>query len=197
MGAVIGTAFLVEKREEVDVPREGLDALVRRAQKGDVDAFEELYRANVGRAYALCLRMTGEAGLAEELAQEVFVRTWEKLHTFRGESAFTTWLHRLTVNVVLGAQRKEARHRSRIIVTDDLTAFEKKGATPSPGLRIDMERAIASLPEGARQVFVLHDIEGYKHREIAEQMGTATGTCKAQLHRARKLLRAALGEGGA
>lgn len=172
-------------------------SLVRQAQAGDADAFERLYRLHVNRAYALCLRMTGNAVSAEELTQEVFVRIWEKLHTFRGDSAFTTWLHRLTVNVVLGAKRKDGRYAARVMSTDDLTPFDKDDRAAPPGLRADLENAIAALPAGAREVFVLHDIEGYRHQEIAERMGTAEGTCKAQLHRARKLLRAALTEGGA
>lgn len=192
-----GTIALDAKAKEETAPAEPTEALVQRAQDGDVRAFEELYRRLVGRAYALCLRMTGNATTAEELTQEVFVRTWEKIHTFRGESAFTTWLHRLTVNVVLGAQRKQGRITSRVMTTDDLEPFDKGVASSEPGLRVDLENAIASLPDGARTVFVLHDIEGYRHHEIAEQMGTAEGTCKAQLHRARKLLRAALSEGAA
>jgi RNA polymerase sigma-70 factor (ECF subfamily) len=168
---------------------------VRRAQAGDRVAFEQLYRDNVGRVYALCYRMAGTADLAEELAQDVFVRAWQKLGSFRGESAFSSWLHPLTVNVALSERRSRRRRVARVMTTDDLTAFERPG-TPTrsdgPESGFDLERALATLPPGARAVFVLHDVEGYKHAEIARLTGVATGTSKAQLHRARKLLREAL-----
>ena len=169
--------------------------LVRRAQAGDRIAFEQLYRDNVGRVYALCFRMAGTADLAEELAQDVFVRAWQKLGSFRGESAFSSWLHPLTVNVALSERRSRRRRVARVMTTDDLTAFERPGpSAPFDGhaAGFDLERALATLPPGARAVFVLHDVEGYKHQEIAELTGVATGTSKAQLHRARKLLREAL-----
>jgi RNA polymerase sigma-70 factor, ECF subfamily len=172
----------------------GPDALVARAQQGDVAAFERLYRENVERVYALCLRLSGEAGRAEELTQDVFVRAWEKLGTFQGKSAFSTWLHRLAVNLVLGDKRSEKVRVSRIFGTDQPEVFEAPPpAGRDPGDSLDLERAIAALPPGARTVLVLHDVEGYKHEEIAKMQGTAVGTCKAQLHRARKLLREALG----
>ena len=165
---------------------------VRAAQNGDLLAFEELYRENVGRVYALCFRLAGEATLAEELTQDAFVRAWQKLPSFRGDSAFSTWLHPLTVNVALSERRSRRRRTSRVIATDDLTLLEKPERRPGPELGVDLERALDGLPDGARAVFVLHDIEGYKHREIAGLTGVATGTSKAQLHRARKLLREAL-----
>ena len=167
--------------------------LLARARTGDVEAFEQLYRDHVGRVYAVCLRMTGDPSEAEEATQEAFVRAWQKLETFRGTSAFSTWLHRLTVNVVLSGFRSKHRRTSRVTVTDRLETLEREGSGPRADLRADLEWAIASLPEGARRIFVLHDVEGYKHREIAEMTGLAAGTCKAQLHRARKLLREALG----
>jgi RNA polymerase sigma-70 factor (ECF subfamily) len=149
------------------------EELVDRAGRGDVEAFEELYRENVGRVYLLCLRMCGDPSYAEELAQEAFVRAWQKLGSFRGASQFSTWLHRVTVNVVLGNRRSTARREARVkAVGDDLP--------------VDL------TAEGARTVFVLHDVEGYRHREIADLTGLAVGTSKAQLHRARKLLRKAL-----
>jgi RNA polymerase sigma-70 factor (ECF subfamily) len=166
-------------------------ALVRRAQRGDLAAFEELYRATVGRIYAVCLRMSRDPHLAEELTQEAFLRAWQKLATFRAESAFTTWLHRIAVNVVLGHNRSRARR-------DERRQQEWEGdelplpAADEPGTAVDLERAIASLPERARTVFVLHDVEGYRHREIASLAGMAVGTSKAQLSRARRLLRRAL-----
>jgi len=169
-----------------------LDSTVQRAQQGDVAAFEKLYRDNVDRVFALCLRMTGDGAKAEELAQDAFVRAWEKLPTFEGKSAFSTWLHRLAVNVVLGSRRAEGIRIGKVFTTDDLTLYESPGRPHDPGHRMDLERAIARLPTGARTVFVLHDVEGYKHEEIAEMHGLAVGTCKAQLHRARRLLREAL-----
>lgn len=167
-------------------------SVVRRAQEGEVRAFEQLYRENVDRVYALCLRLSGDPGKAEELTQDVFVRAWEKLRSFEGKSAFSTWLHRLAVNVVLGERRSEGVRVTRIFGTDAPEAFETAGAGPDPVQGMDLERAIAALPPGARTVFVLHDLEGYKHEEIARLHGLAVGTCKAQLHRARKLLREAL-----
>jgi RNA polymerase sigma-70 factor (ECF subfamily) len=123
----------------------------------------------------------------------VFVRLWEKLPTFRGESAFSSWLHRLAVNVVLSGRRSELRRERVVAITDDPDAVV--GAThsnPRPGLAMDLEKAIAALPAGARAVFVLHDIEGYEHQEIADLAGIAIGTSKAHLFRARRLLREAL-----
>ncbi len=179
-------------RAEVDHPVMAENDLVARAQAGDMDAFEGLYRTHVGRVYALCLRMTGNPSEAEDLTQEAFVRVWGKLGAFRGESAFPSWLHRLTVNVVLTGLRSRARRRARVVGTDDLTAYERQTRTGQPGDRMDLEQAIAALPEGARRVFVLHDVEGYCHEDIAAMTGLAAGTSKAQLHRARKLLRKVL-----
>lgn len=158
----------------------------------DEAAFEALYRQHVGRVYALCLRLAGNGSRAQELTQDVFVRAWEKLATFRGESAFSSWLHRLAVNVVLQDRRAERRRENRVFATDDLEAMEPAGGTHYPGTTMDLEQAIAGLPDGARTVFVLHDVEGYRHEEIAGMMGLAPGTSKAQLFRARRLLREAL-----
>jgi RNA polymerase sigma-70 factor, ECF subfamily len=166
--------------------------LVGQAQAGDMAAFEELYRRNVGRVFAVCLRMAGDAALAEELAQDVFVRAWEKLGTFRGDSAFSSWLHPLTVNVALTERRSRRRRTARVMTTDDLTPFEKPMRAPGPDLGMDLDKALATLPPGARSVFLLHDVEGYRHQEIAELTGVAEGTSKAQLHRARRMLREAL-----
>jgi len=167
-------------------------SLVERAARGDVQAFEELYSENIGRVYLLCLRMCGDPSVAEELAQEAFVRAWQKLDTFRGASAFSTWLHRVTVNVVLGNRRSTARREARVKVVGDDLPVDLSSSGPSPGQVLDLERSIASLPDGARTVFVLHDVEGYRHKEISRLTGLAVGTSKAQLHRARKLLRKAL-----
>ena len=166
--------------------------LVDRAQHGDVAAFEQLYHAHVGRVYALCLRLAGNASLAEELAQEAFVRAWRKLSSFRGKSAFSTWLYRVTVNVAITGLRTHGRRAARTVSTPDPAAYDKPVETQRPAMRLDLEHAIAGLPEGARRVFVLHDVEGYRHEEIAAMTGIAPGTSKAQLHRARRLLREAL-----
>jgi RNA polymerase sigma-70 factor, ECF subfamily len=166
---------------------------VREAQAGDMAAYEELYRDNVGRIYGLCLRLAGNANLAEELTQDVFVRAWQKIGSFRGDSAFSTWLYPLAVNVALSERRARSRRTSRVFTTDDITPFERAEQAPAPERGLDLERALEELPEGARAVFVLHDVEGFKHQEIANLTGIAAGTSKAQLHRARRLLREALG----
>jgi RNA polymerase sigma-70 factor, ECF subfamily len=138
--------------------------------------------------------MVGDRSHAEELTQDVFVRAWSKLDQFRGEAAFGTWLHRLAVNVVLNARKTEGRNRARF---DDeggeaIDALPQSGSVSLPGASIDLEAAIVMLPPGARRIFVLHDVEGYKHEEIAEMLGITAGGSKAQLHRARHLLREAL-----
>ena len=167
--------------------------LIQRAQQGDQAAFEELYRAQVGRVYALCLRLTADAARAEELTQDAFVRAWERLASFRGESAFSSWLYRLTVNVVFLSRRASRRRALRVFTTDDPAALERPvDASSTAAGEWDLERAIATLPPGARDVFVLHDVEGYRHHEIAQLTGIAVGTSKAQLFRARRLLREAL-----
>lgn len=162
------------------------------AQRGDAGAFERLYRANSSRVYALCLRMTADPVRAAELTQDVFVRAWEKLASFEGKSAFSTWLHRLAVNQVLGSHRSAARHRARL-VDDGAAELEVVPTRCAPaGMRLDLERAIATLPEGSRTVFVLHDVEGYTHDEIARMTGRSEGTSKSLLSRARRLLRVQL-----
>jgi len=168
--------------------------LVRLAQSGDLSAFERLYRENERKVFALCLRLSSDAALAEELTQDVFVRAWQKLGSFRGESAFSSWLYPLTVNVALSERRTRRRRTARFFTTDDLTPFDRPPEKPAggPEAGFDLEKAMAALPPGARAVFVLHDVEGYKHGEIAGLLGMAVGTSKAQLHRARKLLREAL-----
>lgn len=168
-------------------------ALVGRAQNGDVDAFELIYNEHSGRVYALCLRlMGGEQTAATELMQDVFVRAWKNLGKFRGESAFSSWLHRLAVNAMLENARSDKRRIARVLPMEDTSQIGAFSPGDSPDLRIDLERAIARLPAGARTAFVLHDIEGYQHKEIAAQLGVAVGTVKAQVHRAHKLLIQAL-----
>ena len=159
---------------------------VTAAAGGDRRAFERLYRRHGQRVFALCLRMTADRALAEELVQDVFVRVWQKLGTFRGDAAFATWLHRVAVNVVLGRSTRADG------VTDDAALAEAPARPVAVGDRLDLEAAIAALPQGARRVFVLHDVEGYTHEEIGGVLGITAGGSKAQLHRARLLLREAL-----
>ncbi len=157
------------------------------AAEGDTRAFERLYRAHVARIHGLVRRMLG-TDEATEVTQDVFVRAWQKIGTFRGEAAFGTWLHRLAVNVVLSRRAQLGARRSRFLAEDDIldTLPGKPGARD---FGLDFETAVARLPEGARHIFVLHDVEGYRHEEIAELLGVTSGTTKAQLHRARMLLR--------
>jgi RNA polymerase sigma-70 factor, ECF subfamily len=169
----------------------GVQEVVRRAQAGDQDAFHTLYREHAGRVYALCLRLSGDRAAAEELTQDVFVRVWQKLRTFRGESAFSTWVHRLATNVALMAQRSRARRERRVNPVEDPAIYDR-GVAPTAGAGIDLDQALARLPNGAREVFVLHDVEGYGHAEIGRLLGIAEGTSKAQLFRARRLLRGML-----
>ena len=170
-------------------------ALVARAQRGDAAAFEQLYRREAGRTFAVCLRLTADRTCAVELTQDVFVRAWERLPAFRGECALSTWLHRLAVNASLSGARSDGRRLARVAPAHELALVAEPDAAASVADvdgDIDMERAIAGLPPGARTVFVLHDVHGYQHAEIARMTGTAEGTSKAQLHRARRLLREAL-----
>ncbi len=160
------------------------------AARGDSRAFERLYADHVSRIHSLVCRMSGGRD-ADELTQDVFVRAWQKLGTFRGESAFGTWLHRLAVNVVVERHRTQAALRARLRDGEDV--FETIPVAPArTDLAVDFEAAIETLPPGAREIFVLHDVEGHKHREIAELLGISAGTSKAQLHRARMMLRRAL-----
>ena len=168
--------------------------LVTRASRGDTGAFEALYREHVGRVYALCLRMTGQAESAEDLTQDTFVNAWRSLPGYEGRSSFSTWLHRIAVNAVL-AKRRSPQGRNEVSMTDDAgeqMEFEAQGAMDD-ATPIDLERAIEALPPGARDVMVLHGIYGYSHEEAAGMLGVAVGTCKAQLHRARHLMRARMG----
>ena len=173
--------------------RTGLENDVALAAAGDASAFERLYRTHVGRIHSLTRRMLGSHE-ADEVTQDIFVRTWQKLGQFRGESAFSTWLHRLAVNVVIERRRAFAINRERM--ADDASALDFVTVAPAPSdLTMDFEHAIEQLPAGAREILVLHDVEGYKHREIASMLGIATGTSKRQLHRARMLMRRYLAAG--
>ena len=167
-------------------------ALVQHAAGGDMRAFEALYRRHAGRVHGAVWRLSGmNEARAEELTQEAFVRAWQKLGSFRFESAFSTWLHRLAVNVAL----MELRSRDpEDAVENDVLEAALEPVTPfCAGERADLEEAVAKLPPRARAVLVLHDIEGWKHEEIGRELGMAVGSSKAQLHRARGLLRAMLG----
>lgn len=167
--------------------------LLLRARAGDMDAFEAIYRSHSPTVYALCLRLSGGVQSdAAELLQDVFVRAWRGLGSFRGDSALSSWLHRLTVNAMLERVRGNSRRLARVTPIEENEDFDAPGASEDPDLRLDLESAIALLPQGARIAFVLHDIEGYQHKEIAAQLGVATGTIKAQVHRAHKLLIKAL-----
>ncbi|MEN8158438.1 MAG: RNA polymerase sigma factor [Myxococcota bacterium] len=161
--------------------------LLRCAVEGDTEAYEALYRTHVGRVHALCLRMARDPTEADDLTQETFIRVWQRLGSFRSESGFSTWLHRVAVNVVVSELRRRGRWRDRIS-GQDATDVPAPVAF-SAGGDLDLERAITALPPRARLVFLLHDVEGWKHGEIAEQTGLAVGTSKAHLHRARQLLR--------
>ncbi len=166
---------------------------VRASVAGDAKAFERLYRRHIGRVYGLCWRLCGgDSAKADQAAQDAFVRAWEKLASFRGEAAFSTWLHRLTVNVVLGEQRLLKRWTSFEDAIENGHDEPSSHPQASLGDKLDIEKALQKLPKGARAVLVLHDIEGWQHQEIATATGIAVGTSKAQLHRARKLMREVL-----
>lgn len=157
------------------------------AAAGDARAFERLYQAHLGRIHGLVRRMAGPRD-AEEITQDIFVRAWQKLGTFRGEAAFSTWLHRLAVNVVVERFRSAASKRAKLL--DDGVMLDALPSRPErPDRKLQLEAALDHLPHGARQIFVLHDVEGYKHEEIATLLAISSGTSKAQLHRARMLLR--------
>ena len=174
-------------------PERSESDLVGRARAGDMDAFELIYRLHSPAVYRLCLRLSGGVqSEATELLQDVFVRAWRGLGSFRGDAALGSWLHRLAVNAMLERARGNSRRLARVIPIDEDASLDAPGLPEDPDLRMDLESAIARLPEGARIAFVLHDIEGYQHQEIAAQLGVATGTIKAQVHRAHKLLIKAL-----
>ena len=166
------------------------DGLIEQAIAGDARAFERLYRRHSARVYGLCLRISGDPVRASELTQEAFVRAWENLGSFRGERPFEFWLRKIAVNASLVSIRSARRRGRWEVVSDDMDEHGADHDGPAAGM--DLEAAIAALPAQARAVLVLHDIEGFHHEEIAEQMNIAEGTSKAHLHRARKLLREAL-----
>jgi len=172
---------------------------LRAAREGDADAFARLYDSHVQPLFAFCLGLTGNRQAATELVQDAFVRAWEALPGFRGESSFSTWLHRIAVNLMLTDARSFRRRALRVAIEADLggdgstSPLENVSmAPPDAALRMDIADAVSRLPAGARAVFVLHDIAGYPHADIASQLGIAEGTCKAHLFRARRLLRGML-----
>jgi RNA polymerase sigma-70 factor, ECF subfamily len=170
-----------------------IDATIGAAQRGDEAAFAAIYDAHAGRVFALCLRLSGDRAQAEELVQDVFVRVWERLASYRGESGFATWLHRVAVNTVLERGRSSGRRRLRVQIAADFAGIETEHDSAAdardPHQKMDVENAVAMLPAGARTVFTLHDVEGYGHAEIGTLLGIAEGTSKAHLFRARRLLR--------
>lgn len=167
--------------------------LVERATKGDERAFQTLYEMNVDRIYRLAYRMAGEEDLAMDFTQEAFVRAHQRLDQFRGDAAFSTWLHSITVSVALNGLRKVDRHRKRETSLEDAAPVAATHAIAEPGVRERIETAVDGLPEIYRTVFLMHDLEGYNHSEIAEALGVAEGTSKARLSRARSKLRNTLG----
>jgi RNA polymerase sigma-70 factor, ECF subfamily len=169
---------------------------IERAKQGDAAAFEALYNLHKRRVYSLCLRMTANTAAAEDLTQEAFLQLFRKIGTFRGESAFSTWLHRMAVNVVLMQLRKKGLP---IVPLEENIETEEESPRKEPGAddprlagsidRMQLQRSIASLPPGYRMIFLLHDVEGYEHNEIAEIVGCSIGNSKSQLHKARMKLR--------
>lgn len=154
-----------------------------------MDAFEDVYRATAGRVFALCLRISGDRSRAEDLTQDVYVRAWRKLSQFRGDSAFASWLYRLAINVVYSDLRRHRMSRQWQQLVEEDGFGEVAMPADDPVTVLALEQAISQLPDGARAVLVLHDVEGFQHQEIADRLGIAVGTSKAQLHRARRLLR--------
>lgn len=170
---------------------DGIERCISAACRGDQAAFAALYDHHAGRVYATCLRMVADPARASDLVQDVFVRAWDGLRRFRGDSSFPTWLHRITINVVLQDRRTEQRRRSRVELFEELDG-QPVGHSHDPGVGIDLERALATLPDLLRQVFVLHDVEGYRHQEIAELLEIPIGTSRSHLFRARRKLRKSL-----
>jgi RNA polymerase sigma-70 factor, ECF subfamily len=181
----------MRQAESEDAPIDWQQALVERAREGDVRAFERLYREHAGRVYGLCLRMTRDRALAEDCTQETFINAWKALARFETRSSLATWLHRIAVNAALAKRRKVTPVLESDMANGEITKTEWTLETP---VEVDdIESAIGGLPDGARDVLVLYAIYGYSHQEAAQMLGVAEGTCKAQLHRARKLLRDRLG----
>lgn len=165
--------------------------LLARCRAGEVEAFEMLYRQHAGRIYALASRMTGSVDQGEDLLQEIFLQAYRKLDGFKGDAALGTWLYRLALNHCLDFVRsRQARNNKVTDTLDDERSFEPTAVRETPIPRIDLERAIARLPEGCREAFVLHDVEGFDHKEVGKLLGIAEGTSKSQVFKARTKLRA-------
>jgi len=190
-----------EKANLTDARRSQSDRLseaeaIERAKQGDAGAFEALYNLHKRRVYSLCLRMTANTAAAEDLTQEAFLQLFRKIGTFRGESAFSTWLHRMAVNVVLMQLRKKGLN---VVPLEETMEGEEESAKKEPGAddirlagsidRLQLQQAITELPPGYRMIFLLHDVQGYEHNEIAEMVGCSIGNSKSQLHKARMKLR--------
>jgi RNA polymerase sigma-70 factor (ECF subfamily) len=188
----------VRQRVDPSVPSKQADVsdaeLVTRCRNGDVGAFEVLYRQHAPRLYSLASRMAGSVDEGEDLLQEIFLQAYRKLGSFRGDAALGTWLHRLAINHCLDFVRSRQAKNTKLTETlDDESSFEPAAPRDTPIARLDLERAIASLPQGCREAFVLHDVEGFDHREVGRILGIAEGTSKSQVFKARMKLRAALG----
>ena len=184
----------VPSKSAGDVRRADLE-LAKRCRNGDAGAFEELYRQHAGRLFSLTSRMVGSPQEAEDVLQEVFLHAYRKLDSFRGDSSLGTWLYRLGINQCLDHLRgRQARMSQATDSLDDASAEPAAAwsATPIAVNRIDLERAIGRLPEGCRAAFLLHDVEGFEHREVADILGVSEGTSKSQVHKARMKLRATL-----
>lgn len=171
-------------------------ALVERCRRGDLGAFEELYRAHAGKLFSVACRMLGNPADAEDLLQEIFLAAHRKLDSFRGEAALGTWLYRLATNQCLDYLRSRTARTNQVTdaIDDDPGSYEPgtKGLAEQTVTKMDLERALAQLPAGCRAAFVLHDVQGLEHREVAEALGIAEGTSKSQVHKARLRLRALL-----
>lgn len=170
-------------------------ALIERARKGDARAFERLYREHVGRVNGLCLRLTRDPDQAADCTQETFIKAWKALARFESRASFATWLHRIAVNTVLERRRKPAAREVSVEEIGDVDTPEREWSFDTPVEEAELEVAIASLPPGARDALVLCGIYGYEHNEAAQMLGIAVGTCKAQLHRARALMRERIEKG--
>jgi RNA polymerase sigma-70 factor (ECF subfamily) len=166
--------------------------IVRRAISGDSEAFLSLYQQNLPRIYAVCLRIVADKEKAEEITQQAVIRTWETLDSYRGESPLSAWIHRIAVNVSLDYLRSRHQLNKRVQFTDNLETYDNPDPSSSCEIQLDIEQAISTLPPQARAVVILHDIEGYSHREISSLLGIAIGTSKAHLHSARRLLKEGL-----
>ncbi len=168
--------------------------LVERVRRGDQRAFRTLYDGNVDRVYRLAYRMAGEDDLARDFTQETFLRAYQRIDQFRGDAAFSTWLHAIAVSVALNGLRRHARHRTRERSLDEAARMGRRTGGLEPDVRDRLEEAVDALPELYRTVFLMHDLEGFSHEEIAHALGVAVGTSKARLFRARARLREALGD---